>query len=103
LCDFIKASFQHKPNCHFLKEVLFINLFPFFVILGIEHRALHILGKCSATLAMPLALFIFETGSHTTFAQVSLEPPSPLASASHVAGIIGMYHHMPSFFKEQLF
>jgi hypothetical protein len=57
-------QFQHQYNKAYLSAII-VGLF--LAVLGFELRALHLPGRYSTTLAMPLApfaLYIFEIGAH---------------------------------------
>jgi hypothetical protein len=84
----------------FFPNWLTCSFLSFLMILGIELRASHLLGRCSTTWATPLAsLFFFqwfsEEGSHCV-AQSGLELsiflPEPFYPSLRVLGL-NMYHH----------
>jgi hypothetical protein len=64
---------------------------------GIEPRALYMLGQCSTSWGTPLAFnfFFFETGSCHYLCPGWPWTTDPPASISGVAGITDMHHHAP--------
>jgi hypothetical protein len=68
---------------------LFVFLFFFSVVLGMEPRALWILGKCSAT-DLPSQSFAFVIESHHCLCPDWPQAPDLPSSTSGIAEIIGI-------------
>jgi hypothetical protein len=75
----------------FLSSFLPPSLPPslFSVVLGFEHRALHLLGL----LAHPQPFCCYFVSQKGLFPLGSASSQDPPTSASHVGGVTGMHHH----------